>query len=112
MSAFCFWTLPQGVRVKRVAPVSPLNALSWPPTTNQTMAFDWPSVDVEIGWCRSSPPATPAHHWTVGVGGVVVMSTLMPTSESPPPPPGHFASRRASRATWTPVDEMYAVGAA
>src|SRR5262249_50726738 len=106
MGAVCFCTLPHGVPVKRDAPESPLKALSAPPATNQTIAFDAPSVDVEMGWCRSSPPATAAHHATLGVGGVVVMSTEIDASGSRPPPFGHFAWSRASSATWTPDSEM------
>src|SRR5262249_3929854 len=112
IGAVCFWTLPHGVLVKSAAPVSPLNALSAGPTTNQTMALDAPSVVVDIGWCRSSLDGTGAHHWILGVAGVVDMSTTMPTRLSPVVPFGHFASRRASRATWTPEADMYAVGAA
>src|SRR5258708_26796598 len=106
IGAVCFCTFPHGVLVKRGAPVSPLKALRPPPATNQTMAFDKPSVDVEMGWCLSSPPATAAHQATLGVAGVVVMSTRIETSESPPPPLGDFASSRASTATWTPDAEM------
>src|SRR6478736_1745584 len=51
---------------KTVSPVSPSTPLSCPLLTNQTIAFDLPSVVVEIGAEGGFGPGV--HHATVAVG--------------------------------------------
>src|SRR6185369_7093994 len=85
MGDVCRWTPPQSPvpPLKRTDPVSPSNALSLAPFMNHTMAFDLPSVVVEMGERRRTSSSSPtlAHHAMRGVGGdpgwIVMPMTLL-----------------------------------
>src|SRR5437868_14557174 len=84
-----------------IAPVSPSNALSLVPFMNQTRAFEWPSVVVEMGERRRmlSSGLVVAHHVAFGVKGVVLVSRRIDMSWLSFVPPGHTAPPRALMTT-------------